>query len=237
MNTEGQDCGQQGGEVEYFARRPLDPLAPRRDDREVRARLAEYRFDLAAQALYEFAWYEYCDWYLELSKPTLQSDACERGAEARHAPDAGRSARSLPAPAASADAVHHRGDLAVGRAARRTAPGETIMLQPYPAATEFPRDAAASARSRSIKAVDPRRAPDPRPARCAAARDRLPLYVPVARRATTGTSSPPTLSVIQRSGECRRAARSSTTARSCRRRRLQLIDGRTISCAARRPDR
>jgi valyl-tRNA synthetase len=40
-----------------------------------------YRFDLAAQALYEFTWNEYCDWYLELAKISLQSDdeALQRG--------------------------------------------------------------------------------------------------------------------------------------------------------------
>ncbi len=73
MNTEGQDCGQQGGEVEYS---PADRWIRSRlgtTIAEVRARFAEYRFDLAAQALYEFAWYEYCDWYLELSKPALHS--------------------------------------------------------------------------------------------------------------------------------------------------------------------
>ncbi len=53
-------------------------------DRWIRSRLAatvaavhegfrDYRFDLAAQAVYEFTWYEFCDWYLEFAKPVLQS--------------------------------------------------------------------------------------------------------------------------------------------------------------------
>ncbi len=37
--------------------------------------LADYRFDLAAQALYEFTWNQFCDWYLELAKPALADDA------------------------------------------------------------------------------------------------------------------------------------------------------------------
>ncbi|MFP4495367.1 MAG: valine--tRNA ligase [Halochromatium sp.] len=49
----------------------------------VREALDAYRFDLAAQAIYEFTWSEFCDWYLELSKPVLTrasaSDAAKRG--------------------------------------------------------------------------------------------------------------------------------------------------------------
>lgn len=40
----------------------------------VHEHLAAYRLDLASQAIYEFTWHEFCDWYLELSKPVLQSD-------------------------------------------------------------------------------------------------------------------------------------------------------------------
>ncbi len=81
----------------------------------VREQLAAYRFDLAAQAMYEFVWYEFCDWYLELSKPVLQADAATAAARARHAAHAARRARGHAADAAPADAVHHRGDLAARR--------------------------------------------------------------------------------------------------------------------------
>jgi valyl-tRNA synthetase len=41
---------------------------------QVDSALNEYRFDFAATALYEFTWYEFCDWYLELTKPVLQDE-------------------------------------------------------------------------------------------------------------------------------------------------------------------
>jgi valyl-tRNA synthetase len=45
---------------------------------EVTAALEEYRFSDAAQALYRFFWSEYCDWYLEASKASLNQPDAER---------------------------------------------------------------------------------------------------------------------------------------------------------------
>ena len=80
MNTEGQNCGL-SGPIEYSAA-----------DRWIRDRLQTaiasvdeairgYRFDQAAQALHEFTWNHFCDWYLELSKPILTSPASTEAAK------------------------------------------------------------------------------------------------------------------------------------------------------------
>ncbi len=51
---------------------------------EVQTQFAAYRFDLASQALYEFTWNEYCDWFLELAKPALNGADAEAAASTRH---------------------------------------------------------------------------------------------------------------------------------------------------------
>lgn len=47
----------------------------------VRTAMDSYRFDLAAQAIYDFTWNQFCDWYLELCKPVLTSDSASDAAK------------------------------------------------------------------------------------------------------------------------------------------------------------
>ncbi|MDT8403630.1 valine--tRNA ligase [Sulfuriflexus sp.] len=74
MNTEGQDTGIDNDDVELnrFDRWIISRL--QQVEAEVSHALEHYRLDHAAQAIYDFTWNEYCDWYLELSKPVLQGD-------------------------------------------------------------------------------------------------------------------------------------------------------------------
>jgi valyl-tRNA synthetase len=70
MNTESLDEGELEFSVaDRWIRARLDETT-----RAMHRHLTAYRLDLAAQAIYDFTWHEFCDWYLELSKPVLQSD-------------------------------------------------------------------------------------------------------------------------------------------------------------------
>ncbi len=72
MNTETHDTGADGSEDYQLS--PADRWIISRlqeAEKAVHEGFASYRLDLASQALYDFVWKDYCDWYLELTKPVL----------------------------------------------------------------------------------------------------------------------------------------------------------------------
>lgn len=84
MNTEGQDCGlNPTDEIKLSLADRWIISSLQRAEQDVIDALDQFRFDQASYAAYEFIWNEYCDWYLELSKPVLYgddySDAEKRG--------------------------------------------------------------------------------------------------------------------------------------------------------------
>ncbi|MFN3235085.1 MAG: valine--tRNA ligase [Gammaproteobacteria bacterium] len=81
MNTQDQDVGLDNDDVKYSVADRWMLSRLQNTIETVHQHFKTYRFDLLAQCLYEFTWNEYCDWYLELSKPVLHnaSEAEKRG--------------------------------------------------------------------------------------------------------------------------------------------------------------
>ncbi|WCG90756.1 valine--tRNA ligase [Proteus terrae] len=84
MNTEDQDCGYQGGEMAFSLADRWILAEFNNTVKAYREALDNYRFDIAAGILYEFTWNQFCDWYLELSKPAVHKGNDAQKRAARH---------------------------------------------------------------------------------------------------------------------------------------------------------
>ncbi|QQE89682.1 valine--tRNA ligase [Azotobacter chroococcum] len=151
-NTEGKDCGAAGEQVELS---PVDRWIVsqlQRTELEVTRQLDAFRFDLAAQALYEFVWDQYCAWYLELVKPVLWDETApasrQRGTR-----------RTLVRVLETALRLAHPFmPFITEEIWQRLAPlagksGPTLMLQPWPVADEARIDEAAEDDIEWVKAL------------------------------------------------------------------------------------
>jgi len=138
----GEDCGQNGEAYELSLADRWIISQLQRTEAEVTRQLEQFRFDLASQALYEFIWNQYCDWYLELSKPVLwdENAPVERARGTRRT-----LVRVLEV---ALRLAHPFMPFITEEIWQRIAPlagidGKTIMLQPWPEANESRIDAAA----------------------------------------------------------------------------------------------
>tara|TARA_B110000503_G_scaffold10172_4_gene13738 strand:+ start:2672 stop:5440 length:2769 start_codon:yes stop_codon:yes gene_type:complete len=153
MNCENGDCGIKNESVvelsladRWITGRVQETAA------DVTRAIENYRFDKASSALYEFIWNEYCDWYLELSKPVLwdddASEAAKRGTRQTLIGVLETWLRLLHPmmPFITEEIWQTVGPLA-GKC------GPTIMLQPYPLADESEIDSLAGADIEWLKTV------------------------------------------------------------------------------------
>jgi len=135
MNVEGQTVGQTARPDLWELPEQWIVSRLQKAEQAVQQAFATYRLDLAAQAIYEFIWNEYCDWYVELTKPVLNDESVseERKAEVRRV--------LLAVMEASLRLAHPIMPYLTEEIWQTLAPklgisGETIMLAQYPVADE-----------------------------------------------------------------------------------------------------
>jgi len=131
MNTEEQDNGLSDQPCEFSTADLWIESRLNQVIDGVTCAINNYRLDLAAQAIYEFTWNEYCDWYLELAKISLQSDneALQRGTRKTLISVLETLLRlAHPIIPFITEEIWQRVAPLAGKS------GKTIMLQPYPEA-------------------------------------------------------------------------------------------------------
>jgi valyl-tRNA synthetase len=160
MNCEGKDCGldaQAACDASHLDFSPADRWIVsllQRVEAEVAKHFADYRFDLLAKTIYEFVWDEYCDWYVELAKVQIQV-----GGEAQQRATRRTLVRVLetvlrlahPLIPFITEELWQQVAPVAGKA--KVGAGETVMLQPYPAADLTRCDASAETWVATLKSL------------------------------------------------------------------------------------
>ena len=153
MNVDGKDCGVDDAlpkTLTFVDRWLLGRLQQAKHD--IATNIEAYRFDLAARALYEFVWDEYCDWYVELAKVQMtQADANGDQAAAR-----GTRSVLVRELEATLRLAHPFMPFITEELWQTIAPlagkkGESISTQPFPKANFDRVDAAADTRMATLK--------------------------------------------------------------------------------------
>ena len=153
MNCEEHDCGQDnssGYELSLADRWIVSRLQT--VEQTVASNLDNYRFDLAAQEIYGFFWNEYCDWYLELSKPVLfdenSSPALKKGTRRTLIRVLEVALRLMhPMMPFITEEIWQRIKSLAGKS------GDTIMLQPWPQPEPGKTDWSAEADINAVRSV------------------------------------------------------------------------------------
>ena len=152
LNTENEDYGRDGGDVELGLPERWIRSLLQRTESQVRSAMEGYRLDLAAQAIYDFTWNEYCDWYLEFAK-TVLTDPDADPARLR-----GTRRTLVRVLEAVLRLIHPLMPFVTEEIWQRVAPlagrtGPSIMLEPYPAPRPELEDAEAVERMSWLKGL------------------------------------------------------------------------------------